>query len=49
MREFAGVGTGVVGYDLAFAVQFPLIDQEAVEAYGASGVDFVCADADFCA
>jgi len=47
MCEFPGVQADVIGNDLAFAIQFPLVDQEAVEAYGASGVDFAGADTDF--
>jgi hypothetical protein len=27
--ELAGVGTGVVGHDLAFAVEFPFVDEQA--------------------
>ena len=47
VREFSRVQTYVVGYDLAFAVELPLINQEAVESYGATGVDFAGADTDF--
>jgi hypothetical protein len=32
---------------LAFAVEFPFVDEQAVEADGATGVDFAGADADF--
>jgi hypothetical protein len=32
---------------LAFAVEFPFADEEAVESYGATGVDFAGADTDF--
>jgi hypothetical protein len=45
--ELAGVGAGVVRHDLAFAEELPFVDDQAVEADGASGVDFVGADADF--
>jgi len=47
MGELPGIRAGVVGYDLAFAEELPLIDYQAVEADGAAGVDFVGADADF--
>jgi len=47
MSELPRVGASVVGDDLAFAVELPFVDEEAVEAYGASGVDLVGADADF--
>ena len=46
MCEFLGVGTGVVSYDMACAGESPFVDQQAIEADGASGVDFVGADAD---
>jgi hypothetical protein len=45
--EFPCIWPRVIRDDLAFAVEFPFVDQQAVEAYGASGVDFVRADADF--
>ena len=45
MGELAGVRAGVAGYDLAFAGELPLVDDQAVEADGATGVDFVGADA----
>jgi hypothetical protein len=32
---------------LALAVELPFVDEQAVEAYGTSGVDFVRADTDF--
>jgi hypothetical protein len=47
VRELPGVGAGVIGDDLAFAEELPLVDDQAVEADGAAGVDFVGADADF--
>jgi len=37
---------GVVGDDLAGSEHFPFVDYQAFEAYGTSGVDFVCAYAD---
>lgn len=47
MRElFFCVWAGVVGDGLAGAEHFPFIDYETFEADWASGVDFVCADAD---
>ena len=47
VREFFRVGTGIVGDDLAGAEELPFIDEQALEAYGSAGVDFVGADADF--
>ena len=47
MRELPCIGAGVIGYDLAFAIELPFVDQEAIQTDGASGVDFVGADADF--
>ena len=47
------IGSGVVaaalarGDDVALADETPFVDQQSVQAYGAPGVDFVCADADF--
>jgi len=32
---------------LAGAEHFPFVDKQSFESYGASGVDFVCADTDF--
>ena len=49
MCEFFGVGAGVVGDDLAGAEELVFIDEKALEADGAAGVDFVGADADFSA
>jgi len=47
MGEFSRVQADVISDDLAFAVEFPFVDQQAVESYGASGVDFTRADTDF--
>jgi len=41
MGKLPGVFARVICYNLAFAVKFPLIDHQAVEADGAAGVDFV--------
>ena len=49
MRELLRVWAGIVGNDLAGTEEFPFVDDQAFEAYGASGVDFVCADSDLCA
>lgn len=46
MREFFGVGAGVVGYGLACACESPFVDQQALETDRASSVDFIGADAD---
>ena len=42
-----GIGTGVVGDDLAGAEKFPFVDKQTFETDGTAGVDFVGADADF--
>ena len=49
MCEFFGVGAGVVGDDLAGAEELVFVDEKALEADGAAGVDFVGADADLSA
>ena len=46
MREIASIFAGIIGDDLAFAEELPLVDDQAVESDGASGVDLVGADAD---
>ena len=47
MCKFFCVWAGIVGYCLAGSEHFPFVYQQAFEAYGAAGVDFVCADSDF--
>jgi len=44
MGEFPGIEANIICHDLPFSIQFPLIDQKAVEAYGATGVDFAGAE-----
>ena len=46
-KLFFCVFSGVVGYDLAGAVQFVFVNDQAFEADGAAGVDFIGADSDF--
>jgi hypothetical protein len=29
MGKLSGVGAGIIGYDLAFAVEFPFVDEQA--------------------
>jgi len=40
VSEFTRVWTRIVRYDLPFSQQLPLVNHQAVEADGASGVDF---------
>ena len=47
VRKLAGVGTGVVRYDLTLSQQLPLIDNETVQAHWTPGMNLIRADADF--